>query len=310
MAEQNANAVAINGGTISVTGAGLTLQDATDNTKRANFVLSGLTTGTTYAYTLPAVTGAALATLGNISQTFAGFTVLNNGANVNGTFSWASATGTYTVGTSAATGTITLGQATGSQTVNISNAATASGSTNTINMGTGGLAGSNTIINIGNIYGTTTTVRSSFSLFGQFAINNITSNVSISPAQGTGLITIGGTSAATGTITLGQSTVSQQTDIQAGATASGSTKTLNIGTGGLTGSTTTIAIGGTAGTSTITLNGLTKQQTYTVATLPTGSAGARSFVTNALTPAFGAAVTGGGAVGIPVYHDGTSWKVG
>ena len=55
---------------------------------------------------------------------------------------------------------------------------------------------------------------------------------------------------------------------------------------------------------------LVKLQTYTVATLPTGSAGAKSFVTNALTPTFGAAVVGGGAVGVPVYHDGTSWKVG
>ena len=67
--------------------------------------------------------------------------------------------------------------------------------------------------------------------------------------------TIGGTTAATGTITLGQSTVSQMTNIQAGATASGSTKTVNIGTGGLAGSTTAITIGSTAGTSTTTLNG-------------------------------------------------------
>jgi hypothetical protein len=59
-----------------------------------------------------------------------------------------------------------------------------------------------------------------------------------------------------------------------------------------------------------TIKGLLKQQTYTVATLPAGTAGSRSFVTNALTPTFGAAVVGGGAVGVPVYHDGTSWKVG
>jgi hypothetical protein len=49
---------------------------------------------------------------------------------------------------------------------------------------------------------------------------------------------------------------------------------------------------------------------YTVAALPTGAAGMRAYVTNALAPAFGAAVVGGGAVGIPVYHDGVSWKVG
>lgn len=85
---------------------------------------------------------------------------------------------------------------------------------------------------------------------------------------------------------------------------------MNIGTGGLAGSTTNIAIGSTSGTSTTTVNGLLKQQTKTVATLPTGSAGSRSFVTDASLPVFGANVAGGGAVGVPVYHDGTSWKVG
>jgi hypothetical protein len=52
---------------------------------------------------------------------------------------------------------------------------------------------------------------------------------------------------------------------------------------------------------------------YTVATLPsaaTSGAGARAFVTNALTPTFGATVAGGGSVFTPVYSDGTNWKVG
>jgi hypothetical protein len=52
---------------------------------------------------------------------------------------------------------------------------------------------------------------------------------------------------------------------------------------------------------------------YTVATLPsavTSGVGARSFVTDALTPTFGATVVTGGAVAIPVYSDGTNWKVG
>jgi hypothetical protein len=52
---------------------------------------------------------------------------------------------------------------------------------------------------------------------------------------------------------------------------------------------------------------------YTVATLPsaaTSGVGARAFVSNALTPTFGATVVGGGAVAVPVYSDGTNWKVG
>lgn len=52
---------------------------------------------------------------------------------------------------------------------------------------------------------------------------------------------------------------------------------------------------------------------YTVATLPsavTSGVGARSFVTDALGPTFGATVVTGGAVAVPVYSDGTNWRVG
>jgi hypothetical protein len=52
---------------------------------------------------------------------------------------------------------------------------------------------------------------------------------------------------------------------------------------------------------------------YTVATLPsavTSGKGARAFVTDALGPTFGATVVTGGAVAVPVYSDGTNWKVG
>jgi hypothetical protein len=52
---------------------------------------------------------------------------------------------------------------------------------------------------------------------------------------------------------------------------------------------------------------------YTVATLPSAAssgAGARSFVSDALAPVFGATVATGGAVTVPVYSDGTNWKVG
>jgi hypothetical protein len=52
---------------------------------------------------------------------------------------------------------------------------------------------------------------------------------------------------------------------------------------------------------------------YTVATLPsavTSGAGARAFVTDALGPTFGATVVTGGAIAVPVYSDGTNWKVG
>ena len=53
---------------------------------------------------------------------------------------------------------------------------------------------------------------------------------------------------------------------------------------------------------------------YTVATLPSASTsgvGARAFVTDALAPVFGSAVTGGGAVPVPVYVGASNtWYVG
>ena len=155
--------------TMSVTGAGLTLQDDTDNTKQANFVLSGLTTGTTYSYTLPAVSGAALATLGTLTQQFSGIvtmgnsfttngtTVLNSGTGNSTTINQSGTTATFTLGGTSNTGDITLGRSTVSQTVNISNGVTASGSTNTINIGTAGATGSTTAIAIGSTAGTSTT---------------------------------------------------------------------------------------------------------------------------------------------------------
>lgn len=52
---------------------------------------------------------------------------------------------------------------------------------------------------------------------------------------------------------------------------------------------------------------------YTVATLPTATTtllGARAFVTDASSPTFGAALTGGGSLVTPVYCNGGLWLVG
>jgi len=46
---------------------------------------------------------------------------------------------------------------------------------------------------------------------------------------------------------------------------------------------------------------------YTVATLPTGKIGMRAYVTDATAPAYNAALVGGGAVTVPVFHNGTAW---
>jgi hypothetical protein len=50
----------------------------------------------------------------------------------------------------------------------------------------------------------------------------------------------------------------------------------------------------------------------TYAQLPTavGNAGARAFITDGSSTTFAATVAGGGANKVPVYSDGTVWKVG
>jgi hypothetical protein len=61
------------------------------------------------------------------------------------------------------------------------------------------------------------------------------------------------------------------------------------------------------------LNQLAATTNYLVADLPSAAdsgSGARAFVSDATTPTFGATVAGGGAVKVPVYSDGTNWKVG
>ena len=198
--------------TMSVTGSGFTLQDATDNTKQANFVLSSIPTTTTYAYTLPNVTGtlaalnlaqtwttlqtfnAGLATLGGTTTTLGG-TV--NMATIGGNILCTSqTTGLLTLGGVSQTGTITLGQSTVSQTANIQAGATASGSTKTLNIGTGGLAGSTTAITVGSTAGTsTTTLNGSTTASGKFTFGSAidetvyavidAAGVAISPTNGT-----------------------------------------------------------------------------------------------------------------------------
>ena len=52
---------------------------------------------------------------------------------------------------------------------------------------------------------------------------------------------------------------------------------------------------------------------FTVSTLPsatTTSAGVRSFVSDAAATTFASVVAGGGANTVPVYCDGTNWRIG
>jgi hypothetical protein len=110
-------------GVVSIDDTKFLLQDETDNTKKALFQLSGITTANTRTYTLPNVTGT-LATISTFSAS-----------------------------------TVTVGSSTNTATYGLGTGATLSGNTKTVNVGTAGVSGSTTTINIGSaVAGSTTTV--------------------------------------------------------------------------------------------------------------------------------------------------------
>lgn len=59
----------------------------------------------------------------------------------------------------------------------------------------------------------------------------------------------------------------------------------------------------------VTLSNVICLKGYTVAALPAGNVGDTAYVTDALAPAFGANVVGGGAVTIPVFFNNANWIV-
>jgi len=108
--------------------------------------------------------------------------------------------------------------------------------------------------------------------------------------------------------------------------AGNSTLTIGASTGNTTVSYTAnsiVAIANTSGTAlsvtgnitggNILTGGILRTTAIVVASLPTAAgaaAGARSFVTDATAATFGTIVAGGGANAVPVWSDGTNWKIG
>lgn len=141
------------------------------------------------------------------------------------TINFAGAATTLNIGnTATAAQTVNMFTAsTGSSTYNLATAATVSGATRTINVGTNGVSGSTTNVTIGS------SAPQNATLTENFATVNMGSSVTT-----------------TSTYNLGT-----------GATANATTKTINIGTNGVSGSTTNITLGSSAASSatgTITMN--------------------------------------------------------
>ena len=132
----------------------LVLRDPADPAKRATLDITPLTAGTPRAYTLPNATTELAGLAG--TQTFTG----------TKTFS-----GTFTV----SGGTATFGSGTGNATYGIGSGATGSGGSKSVNIGTGGAAGSTTSLTFGptnaaasgstTIHGTTLTLGPTLAQF-------------------------------------------------------------------------------------------------------------------------------------------------
>ena len=219
-------------GTVSVNNATVTLTNAaTVNVNGANPTLASTSTGTltlfnTNLLTVNAFNAATTATLANSATTL----------GIGNTATAAQTVNMFTAST-------------GASTYNFATGTTANATIKSISIGTGGASGSTTNIALGS------------SVSGAGGTTTINTALTVTPATA-GTVTIGKTDG-TGTITLGSSTAAQTVNIATGVTASGSAKTVNIGTNSASGSTTGITIGSTAGTTTLTFQGAMADATST-----------------------------------------------
>ena len=142
-----------------------------------------------------------------------------------------------------------------------------------------------------------------------------TGATALTTTQSTGTITVGGT-AATGAITLGQSTAAQTLNLGTGATATATTKTINIGTAGLSGSTTAIQIGSavSGATNTTTINGglvlANGALTFDGTALASSSSGTQSLTVTSTATAAYIQTTGANAVNARLQSNASTASVG
>ena len=109
-------------------------------------------------------------------------------------------------------------------------------------------------------------------------------------------------------------TSGSNTGDQINITGNAATVTTNAGlTGPITSSGNTTSINAQTGTGSIFAMSVSPVLTtpmtvgYTVATLPAGTTGMMAYVTDATTPTYLGALTGGGAVVCPVFYNGSAW---
>jgi hypothetical protein len=213
---------------------------------------------------------AQQAQFGNAIRAESTFTV-DSTFSAGSTVVMSTTTGTISIGTSQTTGNTLIGNATQTGSLALGQ----STATQTVNIANGAVSSGNT---------------KTVSLATGGVANSVSAVTIFSGVAGNSTLTIG---ASTGNTTVSYTANS----IVAIANTSGTALSV---TGNITGGN-------------ILTGGILRTTAIVVASLPTAAgaaAGARSFVTDATAATFGTIVAGGGANAVPVWSDGTNWKIG
>jgi len=188
-------------------------------------------------------------------------------------------------------------------TANIAGATTLS---STLTLGGTVAGGGNQINNV--VIGASTPLAGAFTTVS--ATGTITGSSGVFSKGSTGGVTIGDVTTNSNSVLRMQGTsAGYNWQIANNLNVTGLEITPSTATGGTTFTTPVVALTPTGLAVTGAISATTTIETggYTVATLPAGTVGQRAYVTDALTPVYNTALTGGGAVRIPVFRNATVW---
>lgn len=198
------------------------------------------------------------------------------------------------IGGTSATGTITLGQSSSAQTVQIGGAGSSI-------VTVGGGTGTGTLT-----FGRSTGAQTVNIATGVNVISAKTVNIGTGATNGATTVNIAPSATTNGNTTVNIATQARNSN----------TTTVNIGTNA-TGGTSNINLGSSGAATIITSNGILQQRIYTGINSQTATAGRKAFVSDHRSsvayPIFGEAYSTSGTFGpfnVPVFADGTIWRVG
>ena len=136
-------------------------------------------TGNAVLSASPTLTGTATVSALTASSTLTANSTITLSGSASSTTSigTSATTGTTTIGGTSQTGTIIVGRSTVTQTTELASGVTSTGNIKTVNIGTGGAAGSTTNVNIGSGSGGTTTVNKDLVVSGNLTVNGTTTTV-------------------------------------------------------------------------------------------------------------------------------------